>query len=207
MQARAPSITKANIPSGIAVLREQAVLCEQVAKLFRASYQRGPWPKADQCYDLAIMICTIRNSKSYRKDFERHNRTLRRRRAIIEATKQLIKEQQKSVNDQLAVLRLPGPLQHARALAALEAALEQATPALLQPFDPLAGQRDKAWWHKAARMIAERTQNVLIQAKNKKLSRHKHGAFVKVVAGALKLAIGKDFDLATIANVLTTTSK
>jgi predicted deacetylase len=103
---------------------------------------------------------------------------------------------------QLDMIKLPGWLEDAANLHALEAALERATPALLRPFEPLAGERDKSWWYKAAFMIAERAREALERAGHESVSSQKHGDFVIVVAAALKLATGKDFKPETVSGVL-----
>jgi hypothetical protein len=196
-------------------------LSKRVAELFKASYKRAPWPDESQCYPLAVVITVIRNGKSYRTNFERESELRRGRRAVVQATKRLIKDQRKILSVQLASLQLPGWMEDAKNLELLEAALEQATPALLRPFDPQAGRRSGAWWHKAARMIAWEVEAILreverkelerkqISRKNhrKKISFQKHGAAVNVVVGALKLAIGKELEPATVADVLKLPSK
>jgi hypothetical protein len=199
MQANARSITEAGTPGDDDIVK----LTKQVAELFKASFQRGPWPNETQCYSVAIWIDIVQKSKQYKKNFVQENARLRRRRAVIQEMKRLI-NQQKHV--QLAGLQLSSWLEDDENLKALEVALEQATPALLRPFDPLAGERDKAWWHKAARMIAQKAQAALEQAGHKKVSFQKHGPFVEVVAAALKLAIGEDFEPATVASVLAKTT-
>ena len=128
------------------------------------------------------------------------NARLRRRRAVIQEMKRLI-DQQKHI--QPAGLQLSSWLEDDENLKALEGALEKATPALLRPFDPLAGERDKAWWHKAARMIAYHAEEAVKSAGRKTVSFQKHGDFVKVIAAALNLATGEDFAPETVAGVLT----
>jgi hypothetical protein len=182
---------------------DAAALTDQVGALFRASYPSGPWPRAYQCYSLAVIISTVRATKlSYRNQFKEDNRSLRERRAVVEDMRRLIERQKNILKTQLAMVQLPGPLQDARNLEVLEAALKQAAPALLAPIDPHAGMRDKAWWHKAARVIAESAEAALLQAGHKKVSKQKHGNFVKVVSAALKLATGTDFEPETVAAVL-----
>jgi hypothetical protein len=193
-------VTKVKEPSEEEIeARRILALTMEIAELFKAIYKRGPWPNEIQCYPLAVIIGVIRNNesdkKSYKKDFERDNRPLRKRRAFVKKMKQYVTAQQ--------TLGPSISLQEAEALGALETALEKATSALLAPFDPLAGERNKAWWHKAARTIAEQAETALIQAGHKNLSKQKHGAFVKVVADLLKLATGEDFEPVTIAHVLT----
>jgi hypothetical protein len=148
------------------------------------------------------MINVVRNSKRYKEDFIKENDSLRKRRSVVGATKRLLNHQKKVLETQLQSIQLPGWMEDAANLQALETALERATPALLRPFDPLAGERDKAWWHKAARMIALEVRMALIRAERKTISFQKHGAAVEVVAAALRLAIGKEFDPTTVAEVL-----
>lgn len=185
---KSPASTKANTPSD-----DIMMIIKDVAEQFEI--HREPWPDENQCYSLAICVQVIRDRKKYKEDFERDNRPLRKRRAFVKSMKQFVKKQQ-SLGTAIS-------LQDAEDLAVLEKALENATSALLAPFDPRAGVRDKAWWHKAAGMIAEHTEATLVQAGHKRISKQKHGAFVNVVAGLLKLATGEDFEPATIAHVLT----
>jgi hypothetical protein len=170
-------------------------LSNRVAKLCEETYSREPLLRADQCYPVAIIISVIRDRKSYREDFERENRALRRRRADVEKFKRLIKMQKQK----FPILALPLPL---RELEELEALLERTTPALLSPFDPLAGKRDKAWWHKAAHLIADRAESALVLAGHKKISKQKHGPFVKLVAGLLELATDSVFQPETVAHAI-----
>jgi hypothetical protein len=179
-------------------------LTKQVADLFKSNYQHGPWPNEAQCYPVAVMINIVRRSKQYEEDFKKGNVQLRERRAVVEATRRLIDDQKQFFNFHLETykpLRLSGWLEDLANLEALEVALERATPALLEPFDPLAGERDKAWWHKAAFMIAQRARTALEESGHPKVSHQKHGEFVVVVAAALKLA-GINYAPTTVATVL-----
>ena len=188
-------------------------LCEQVAQLFKANYKRAPWPDESQCYPVAVVITVIRNSKSYKKNFERENKLRRGRRAAVQAMERLIQAQKKILSLQPGGLQLHGWLEDARNIELLEVALKQTKPALLRPFDPLDGKRIGGWWHRAARMIAREVEEILQmrgreidpmrKTKRKNVSFQKHGAAVGVVVGALKLAIGKEFDRVTVADVLT----
>jgi hypothetical protein len=184
-------------------------LTKQVAELFKKNYRRGPWPNDAQCYPVAAIINVVRNSKGYRETFIEGNVTLRGRRAVVEATRRLLDNQKKILNTQLdsfKPLRLSGWVEDLSNLRALDVALERATPALLRPFNPLAGERNKAWWHEAAYMIAERARTAVEEARRKPASIQKHGAFVKVVTDALKLATGEDFEPATVASALAKTT-
>jgi hypothetical protein len=180
----------------------EATLTKQVAELFKANYKNGPWPDETLCYPIAVMINVVRNSKQYKEVFIKENRLRRDRRAIVEATKRLINDQQIVLKAQLDGIKLPGWLEDAASLQALEVALERATPALLRPFEPLAGERDKSWWYKAAFMIAERAREALERAGHESVSSQKHGDFVIVIAAALKLATGEDFKPETVSDVL-----
>lgn len=181
--------------------QEIALLTDKVRELFKENYKRGTLPNQAQCYSLATLIRMIQANKSYKANFAGRNLVLRKRRALIQAMKRCIAQQRSELSERLGSgARLPG-WQDDKHLEALAAALDKATPALL-PSDPLAGERDKGWWHKAARMIDERAETALMQAGHKKISRHKHGAFVHVVTGALKLAICMDFKPETVAAVL-----
>jgi hypothetical protein len=114
------------------------------------------------------------------------DRSYRRRRATISSMQRLIRDQQKY--DPSPGLRLPGGIAATQALEDLDKALERARSALLAPFDPLAGERRGAAWHKPARFIAGRVEEALIRAGHKKVSFDKHGPLVRVVIGALVLA-------------------
>lgn len=175
-------------------------LTKQVAELFKGIYQSGPLPDETQCYPVAVMINIVRNSK-YKKTFSKENAALRKRRAVITATRRLIHQHKKVLEAQLKSLKLPGWLEDYAHLELLERALERATPALLQPFDPLAGERNAAWWHKAAFMIAQRARTALEQAGNKNVSYQKNGDFVAVVVAALEIA-GIHYAQSTVAKVL-----
>jgi hypothetical protein len=183
-------------------------LTKQVAKLFKANYTRGPWPNEMQCYPVAVAINVIRNNEQYREEFAEENVSLRERKTVVEAIGRLINNQKRILNTQLEQfkpLRLSNWVEDLASLDALEITLKAAVPALLQPFDPLAGERDMAWWHKAARLIAEKAQVALKEAGHKKVSSQKHGPFVRVVADALRLATGQDFEPGTVASVLAKT--
>jgi hypothetical protein len=178
-------------------------LSKQVAELFKANYKRPPWPDEIYCYPIAVVITNIRDDRSYRREFEQENRLRSPRRAVIQAVQRLIEIQKKNSELQLVGgLRLQGVVEDIKNLVSLAAALEQATPALLRPFDPFAGEREGAWWHKAARMIAYHAEEAVKRAGRKTVSFQKHGAFVKVIAAALNLAIGEDFEPETVAGVL-----
>src|SRR5712672_2577577 len=125
-------------------------LVKQVAALFKSNYRRGPWPSESDCYRLAVVITIIRERKSYKKSFVQENKRRSDRRTVIQAMKRLIKSKKKTLMAQLEGLKLPAMVEDAKNLEWLEVALELAEPALLQPFDPLAGTRNAAWWHKAA---------------------------------------------------------
>jgi hypothetical protein len=191
MQANAPSISDI-----------EAELTKRVVELFKANFERGPWPGEVECYPVAVAIYVVRNSKQYREKFIEENRARRHRRAVVEAAKRLIDDQMKVLAAQLDMIKLPGWLEDAANLQALEAALERATPALLRPFEPLAGERDRTWWYKAAVMIADRSREALRLAGHETVSSQKHGDFVQVVAAALKLATGKNFKPETVGDVL-----
>ena len=188
---------------------EELQLTKQVAVLFRSIYKDGPWPTEAQCYPVAVMINIVRQNKQYEENFKKGNVQLRQRRAIVNATSRLIDQQKqifKSNLDLFAPLRLHGWVEELANLEALEAALERATPALLAPHDPLAGERDKAWWHKAAVMIAQRSRTALEETGHEKVSYQKHGEFVVVVTAALKLA-GIRYAPTTVAAVLAKTNQ
>jgi hypothetical protein len=194
MQSNAPSLTQA-----------EANLTKQVAELFKATYRGGALPNEVQCYQIAVMINIVRNS-NYKEQFKNENEALRKRRAIVAKTSRLIDDHRTALKVQLEILRLPGWLEDLAHLEALEAALEVATPALLRPFDPLAGERDSAWWHKAALMIAQRARTALEQAGNNKISHQKDGDFVVFVVAALELA-GIHYAQSTVAKVLAKTNQ
>jgi hypothetical protein len=193
-QANAPSLTEAEM-----------TLTKQVAELFKANYRSGPLPNEAQCYQVAVVINNVRISK-YKETFKKENTALRKRRAVVAATSRLIDHQKKILQAQLESLRLRGWLQDFANLEALEAVLERATPALLRPFDPLAGERDSAWWHKAAFMIAEQARMALGEAGNDNISSQKDGDFVVVVVAALELA-GVHYAQSTVAKVLAKTNQ
>jgi hypothetical protein len=179
-------------------------LTKQVTDLFKSNYEHGPWPTEAECYPVAVMINIVRQSKKYEENLKKENVRLRQRRAVVEATRRLIDDQKqffKSHLDTFAPLRLHGWVEQLANLEAAEAALERATPALLAPFDPMAGERDKAWWHKAAFMIAQRARTALEESGHPRVSYQKHGEFVVVVAAALKLA-GIKCAPTTVATVL-----
>ncbi len=178
-------------------------LTNQVAEVFKAIWRNGPLPTNAEGYQVAVMINIVRNSK-YKSTFKKGNAALRKRRAIVAATRRLIDRRRKTLEAQLEGLGLPGWIEDLEHLKALEVAVERATPALLQPFDHLAGERDSAWWHKAAVMIAQRVRTALEQAGNQNISYQKDGDFVLVVVAALELA-GIHFAQSTVAKVLAKT--
>jgi hypothetical protein len=186
------------------ITEQELELTRQVGDLFKSNYKDGPWPTEAQCYPVAVMINIVRHNKQYEENFKKGNVKLRQRRAVVSATRRLIDEQKrlfKSHLDLFAPLRLHGWVEELANLEALEAALERATSALLAPYDPLAGERDKAWWHKAAVMIAQRARTALEEAGHDRVSYQKHGEFVVVVTAALKLA-GIKYAPTTVAAVL-----
>jgi len=92
------------------------------------------------------MINVVPTSKGYKETFIKGNVTLRERRAVVEKMSRLIDDQKRILNAELEAfkpLRLSGWIENLAYLEELETALGRATPALLQPFDPLAGERDK----------------------------------------------------------------
>jgi hypothetical protein len=184
------------------VTKADIKLTKQVAEFFKSNYRNGPWPSVSDCYGLAVAISIIKNAKSYKKTFEQENERRSDRRATIQSMKRLIRAKKIFLMGQLEGLQLPGMMEDVNNLNRLELALEQAESALLQPFDPLAGTRNAAWWHKAARMIAQQVHSALTQTGRKRISFQKHGAGVGVVVDALKLATGEDFEPATVASVL-----
>jgi hypothetical protein len=183
----------------------ESKLTKQVAELFKENYRNGPLPSEAQCYQVAVEIIIVRN-RNYKKTFPEDSAALRKRRTKVAATRRLIDHRKKVLAAQLESLRLPGWLEDYAHLDALEAALELATPALLQPFDPLAGERDAAWWHKAAFMISQRVRTALEQAGNTNISYQKDGDFLVVVVAALELA-GIHYAHSTVAKVLAKTER
>jgi hypothetical protein len=167
------------------------VMLTRVVELFKKHWRHRPCPREAQCYALAVWIIIIRDtSPSYKKNFWQRNIQLRKNRPVIEAMKRLIKQRQAELDELLRLSNLAGCRAQERNLfEAFEAAIDKATPTLL-PSDPLAGRRDSAWWHKAARLIADEVKSALVQAGNREeeLSFAKDGPLVRVVAGCLKLA-------------------
>jgi hypothetical protein len=176
----------------------------RVAELFKEHWLPRPCPTEAQCHDLAGWISTIRNADpSYKKSFQQRNIQLRKNRSVIEAMRRLIKEQQAAFDKLLRLNNLADCCVSERAsLEAVEAAIDKAMPTLL-PSDPLAGQRDNAWWHKATSVIADEVESALVQAGNggEEFSFAKGGPLVRIVAGCLKLA-GINKEETTIAAVL-----
>jgi len=97
--------------------------------------------------------------------------------------KQLVSQRLELVRGQYQGLRLPDLVQ----LEALETMLEVSRDAFLGTFDPMAGRRRGAEWHKPARYLAGYAVTALGQVK-RKVSLDKRGPFVCVVAAALELA-------------------
>jgi len=154
----------------------------QVAALFKQSFKRPP--TMAQCYHLMNDINIVRNAQPAK--VLNDDRSYRRRRAIISSMQKLIREQRKY--DPFPGLRFASQIEAAAQLDALEKALDQAWPALMAPFDHLAGQRRGAAWHKPARFIARRAKVALMAAGHKKVSVQKHGDFVAFMVEAMVLA-------------------
>jgi hypothetical protein len=177
------------------------VTVKDVADLFKKHCHRSPGLRESECYGVAVTINTIRNRKTYKQELEQQNVALRKRRRIVDAFKRLLEGQQNKI-DRASALRFLGWRQDIQNFKELAAALEKAEVALLAPFDPLAGQRGRAWWHKAARMIAEEIKTALLQAGKSEISFAKGGPFVKVVTDALTLATGQVYEQGAVARVL-----
>jgi hypothetical protein len=156
----------------------------QVAGLFRQNFKRGPWPKEFQCYHLRNDINVVRNAEPAK--VLNNDESYRRRRAIISSVQKLIREQREYAP--FPGLRFLEQIEAADQLDALEKALERARPALMGPFDPIAGERRGAAWHKPARFIARRAKTALMAAGHKKVSVQKHGDFVAFMVEAMVLA-------------------
>ena len=150
-----------------------------VVALFKQNMKRGPWPDESQCYRLANAITIVANSASLKANNERKG--FRERRAIYNSMLRLVHKQKAAQH--IEGLRLPGYV----SLEVLEEALVRAKDSVLAPFDPLAGERRGAGWHKAARFMAPHAEAAL-RAAGRTVSRDKRGPLVKVIAGALELA-------------------
>jgi hypothetical protein len=92
--------------------------------------------------------------------------------------------EQKKAHDVLEGLRMPSLIIVER----FEKQLESAKEALLHPYDPLAGTRRGAEWHKPARHLAIYAERALRSAGHKSVSKGKNSAFVRVICDALELA-------------------
>jgi hypothetical protein len=175
----------------------------RVVELFKEHWLRERCPTEVQCYELAVWIGIINAANpSYQENFRQQNIQLRKDRSIVEAKKRLVERKQAELRELRCLSNLPDYVRGVENLEALAAAIDEAIPTLL-PSDPLAGERDSAWWHKAARLIAGEVIKALVQAGNgtEKLSFAKGGPLVRIVAGCLKLA-GINKAETTIAAVL-----
>jgi hypothetical protein len=150
-----------------------------VVALFKQTMKRGPWPNESQCYRLANAITIVANHALPKANNELKG--YRKRRAIYTAMLKLVRKQK--VDQSIEGLRLPGFV----SLEGLEEALLRAKDSVLAPYDPLAGERRGAGWHKAARFMAPHAEDAL-RAARRTVSRDKRSPLVKVIAAALKLA-------------------
>jgi len=129
------------------------ITAEKVSELFaKHCRRRRPLPRPYQCQGLATTINVIchdnrRNGKSYRHIFEQQNKRRSEDRPLIEWLEKRIEEKR----EEFELLNYP------QGIDALEITMASLSP----PTDPLVGQRNSAWWHKAALMIATGVKDIM----------------------------------------------
>src|SRR6266404_743787 len=118
-----------------------------VTKLFEDNYTRRPIPNEVQADYFRNAINTVLNQPVPKSNNSKNG--FRCRLATYNAMLKLVHEQKKA-HDVLEGLRMPSLIIVER----FEKQLESAKEALLHPYDPLAGTRRGAEWHKPARHLA-----------------------------------------------------
>jgi hypothetical protein len=152
-----------------------------VAKLFKDNYKRGPIPNDLQADYFRNAINAVLNQPTPPSNHSKKG--YRRRLATYNAMLRLVREQKKA-HDILPGLRLPSLI----IVEQYEEQLQGAKYELLHPYDPLAGDRKKAEWHKPARYLAKYAEHALTLAGHKTIPKTKRSSFVRLICDALELA-------------------
>jgi hypothetical protein len=156
-----------------------------VTKLFEDNYENGPIPSAAQSQSFKIALVAVLNQPV--PEANNSKAGFRRRLGIYNSMLRLVQEQKKVLDPFDGDLRLPSLLKVEKFEKQLEAAKED----LLHPYDPQAGLRKGAEWHKPARYLACKAEEALRLAGHKRISKDKHGPFIGLICDALVLA-GQD---------------
>jgi hypothetical protein len=162
--------------------KPQLVSREAVTKLFTDNYKRGPIPTEMQADYFRNAIHAVLNQPVPQSN--NSNEGFAERLALYKAMMKLVQAQKIALDPFPGMLRFPNLI----AIERFEKQLEAARDVLLHPFDPEAGLRKGAEWHKQARYLAKWAEQALRNAGRKTVSINKNGPFVGLIRDALVLS-------------------